>query len=326
MDAHETPLLFAPAYGSSALRTPFRAGIVNIRGSYFDEVRAIFSHLNERGVFPVCLLYEEHTIGDDVATQFLAMGGGVARTPIKDDDGNCLAHAHPSLYTRRAALTSTPTLHTVMYAATVKQFSMCGSIIVVLDEHTLVPIVKNAQSLPTSPLLVFTSFTESTHVLPQLRAVGCRSDNLVFSTVMPPCRHTEIRNLVRRYFPARDISFLAVEGYFSAQLFVAGLFPPPSFSPHTQHLAAHFSLSTHSAQGGTPLLPRECHPGVLPGRALQQAVLGRRDRARPVLASRPRPAAAVNQATGPGLQPRNAIRLPPFSSFMRATQTHTNCS
>lgn len=284
VDAHETPLLFAPAYGSSALRTPFRAGIVNIRGSYFDEVRAIFSHLNERGVFPVCLLYEEHTIGDDVATQFLAMGGGVARTPLKDDDGNCLAHAHPSLYTRRAALTSLPT---VMYAATVKQFSMCGSIIVVLDEHTLVPIVKNAQSLPTSPLLVFTSFTESTHVLPQLRAVGCRSDNLVFSTVMPPCRHTEIRNLVRRYFPARDISFLAVEGYFSAQLFVAGLFLPPSFHPPTQHSVAHFSLSTHSAQGGTPLLPRECHPGVLPGRALQQAVLGRRDRARPVLASRP---------------------------------------
>ena len=94
LDAHETPLLFAPAYGSSALRTPFRASIVNIRGSYFDEVRAIFSHLNERGVFPVCLLYEEQTIGDDVATQFIAMGGGVARTPLKDDDGNCLWHTH----------------------------------------------------------------------------------------------------------------------------------------------------------------------------------------------------------------------------------------
>lgn len=94
LDAHETPLLFAPAYGSSALRTPFRASIVNIRGSYFDEVRAIFSHLNERGVFPVCLLYEEQTIGDDFATHFIAMGGGVARTPLKDDDGNCLEHTH----------------------------------------------------------------------------------------------------------------------------------------------------------------------------------------------------------------------------------------
>lgn len=130
-----------------------------------------------------------------------------------------------------------------MYAATVKQFSMCGSIIVVLDEHTLVPIVRNAQSLPTSPLLVFTSFTESTHVLPQLRAVGCRSDNLIFSTVMPPGKHTEIRNLVHRYFPARDISFLAVEGYYSAQLFVAGLCflcqhlsPKNTLTHHTSHI------------------------------------------------------------------------------------------
>lgn len=162
-----------------------------------------------------------------------------------------------------------------MYSATVKQFGMCGSIIVVLDENTLVPIVKNAQSLPTSPLLVFTSFTESTYVLPQLRAVGCSSENLVFSTVMPPGKHTEIRNLVLRYFPARDISFLAVEGYYSAQLFVAGLFFHLFFSTHaTHHL--FFSIQ-HSSQGSSLVLSGKPDEGVFPGRPLQQEVLGCRD-------------------------------------------------
>lgn len=75
-------LVFAPTYGSPLLRDSSKSNIINVRGSFFDEVSALMHHLNEQNAVTkakqIGIIYEEGTIGKEVEEQLKQISDGVS--------------------------------------------------------------------------------------------------------------------------------------------------------------------------------------------------------------------------------------------------------
>ena len=104
-----------------------------------------------------------------------------------------------------------------------QQFAQCTALIVALKQETVLPFLETLCSQLKDITVAFTSMTESTELLPQLKAsnYSCDTSNFVFSTVMPPGTHTAVTRALQTYFPSRSYSFLTAEGYYAGKLFVA---------------------------------------------------------------------------------------------------------
>ena len=77
--ANTERLVFAPTYGSPQLRESNKTNVINVRGSFFDEVYALMHHLNEHGAASkpksVGIVYEDGTIGEEVRDQLRNVKG-----------------------------------------------------------------------------------------------------------------------------------------------------------------------------------------------------------------------------------------------------------
>ena len=230
-------IVFAPMYGTKSLRENNNF-IVNIRGSYYDEISALVEYLKSNGT--VCFVTENSGVGNDMANTFREIQDKedeYTRILAPGPDGGCL-----SLFLIHLFLFFLLLLHPlcclccsiVMLMDLSSQLYGCKSVICVISEKNIVSFVEYLRRPFMGDLinvtLAFTSFTDPAFLLPQLNNSDISPDNLIFSTVVPPGREDEINRTISQFFPAHNFSYYAAEGYYAGRLFTNGLFLSPFFN------------------------------------------------------------------------------------------------
>jgi branched-chain amino acid transport system substrate-binding protein len=194
--------------GAQILYEPFKHDIICVRASYFDEAREQVDGLwRERKVRKIAVIYQDDAFGKTVLE-------GVEHALAKYDS------APVALGTfARNTLDISAAVKTVREAKP-------EAVILVGPYAPVAAILKEAHSYKWSPLFLTVSFVGTEGLL---RAAGADAEEVIITQVVPPYDRTDLatiqlyRTALEKYMSGTSPSFVSLEGFVDAMVFVEGL-------------------------------------------------------------------------------------------------------
>lgn len=194
--------------GAQTLYVPLRHWVVNVRASYFDEMRDQIDGLwNTLGYKKVGVIYPDDAFGATVLQG--------TKEALKSRDAQPVAAAS---YPRQTSNVSAA-IQTVRAANP-------DAVVVVGPPNTVAPILKQAHASGWKPLFSTVSFVGTDELI---REAGDDAEGVVITQVVPPYYLTELktvalyRRTLQNYFPSARPNFVSLEGFVDAMVVVEGL-------------------------------------------------------------------------------------------------------
>jgi branched-chain amino acid transport system substrate-binding protein len=194
--------------GAQVLYEPFKHDIICVRASYFDEAREQVDALwRERKVRKIAVIYQDDAFGKTVLE-------GVEHALAKYDS------APVALGTfARNTLDISAAVKTVREAKP-------EAVILVGPYAPVAAILKEAHASQWSPMFLTVSFVGTEGLL---RAAGADAEGVIITQVVPPYDRTDLaaiqlyRTALEKYMSGTSPSFVSLEGFVDAMVFVEGL-------------------------------------------------------------------------------------------------------
>ncbi len=198
--------------GANALREPFKRYIINVRASYYQETRAAVKHfVEDLGIKKIAVFYQYDAYGFD----------GLTGTEIALKKYG-LAPVATGTYIR-GTLNVEDGLNKIIPSG-------AEAVIMVGTYDPCAKFIKLAKSKGLSPIFHNVSFVGGDELA---RKLGKEGEGVIITQVVPPPEAPEARtllwgaeeycNLLKKYYPEDEPSFVGLEGYINARALVEGL-------------------------------------------------------------------------------------------------------
>ena len=194
--------------GAQTLYVPLRHWVVNVRASYFDEMREQVDGMwKTLGYKSIGVIYPDDAFGAAVLE-------GV-KAALKAHGAAPVATASYQRQTSQAG----GAIDTVRAANP-------EAVVVVGPANTVAPILKQSHAKNWKPLFVTVSFVGTDELISE---AGADAEGVVITQVVPPYYMTEektvalYRRALGRYFPSEEPNFVSLEGFVDAMVMVEGL-------------------------------------------------------------------------------------------------------
>ncbi len=198
--------------GANALREPFKRYIINVRASYYQETRAAVRHfVEDLDVKKMAVFYQYDAYGFD----------GLTGTEIALKKYG-LAPVATGTYIR-GTLDVEDGLNKIIPSG-------AEAVIMVGTYDPCAKFIKLAKSKGFNPFFHNVSFVGADELA---RKLGNEGEGVIITQVVPPPEAPEARtllwgaqeycNLLKKYYPEDEPSFVGLEGYINARTLVEGL-------------------------------------------------------------------------------------------------------
>jgi branched-chain amino acid transport system substrate-binding protein len=194
--------------GAQTLYTPLRHWVINVRASYYDEIREQVNGVLDRLAYrKVGVIYPEDAFGATVLQ-------GV-KEALRAHGTEPVAAAS---YQRQTA--------NVGGAIDTVRAGDPQAVVVVGPPNTVAPILKQAHGKGWKPLFLTVSFVGTEELVKQ---AGEDAEGIVITQVMPPYYLTDLkgvalyRRTLAKYSPGTQPGFVSLEGFVDAMVLVEGL-------------------------------------------------------------------------------------------------------
>ena len=194
--------------GAQLLYEPLKHYIVNVRASYYDETREQVDNLWESiGARKIAVLYQDDAFGKTVL------------------DGVKLA-----LTKHHSAPVATGTFERgsmdIEKGLSEVEAAHPQAVVLVGPYSPVAAIVKRAHAKGWHPIFLTVSFVGTEQFI---KEAGIDADGTIITQVVPPPDRTDLptvklyRDMLTKYFPQSQPSFISLEGFLDAMVFVEGL-------------------------------------------------------------------------------------------------------
>jgi branched-chain amino acid transport system substrate-binding protein len=194
--------------GAQTLYVPMRHWVVNVRASYFDEMREQIDGLWEKlGYRKIGVIYPEDAFGAAVLEGVKAALKAHGAEPIAVGS-----------YQRQTAQ--------VGGAVDTVKAANPQAVVVVGPSNTVAPILRLSHAKGWKPLFLTVSFVGTDELISEAAA---DAEGMVITQVVPPYYLTDLKTValfrrsLAKYFPSAQPSFVSLEGFVDAMVLVEGL-------------------------------------------------------------------------------------------------------
>ena len=194
-----------PFTGAEFLRNPYKANVINVRASYYQETEAMVDHLTkDLNIERIAILYQDDSYGR-------AGLAGVERALAK----RALPLVAEGTYTRNTTAVKSALL-------TIRKANP-EAVILIGAYEPCAEFIKLARRIGVNPLFLNVSFVGSKALA---RALGEAGDGVIVTQVVPFPEDTSItlvddyQRALSKFNPAAEPGFVSLEGYMVAKLVV----------------------------------------------------------------------------------------------------------
>jgi len=194
--------------GAQLLYEPLKHYIVNVRASYYDETREQVDNLWENiGAHKIAVLYQDDAFGKTVLDGVKLALTKYHATPVATG-----SFEHGSLDVDKGIAEV--------------QAANPQAVVLVGPYSPVAAIVKKAHAKGWHPIFLTVSFVGTEQFI---KEAGPDADGTIITQVVPPPDRTDLptvklyRETLAKYFPSQQPTFVSLEGFLDAMVFVEGL-------------------------------------------------------------------------------------------------------
>jgi branched-chain amino acid transport system substrate-binding protein len=206
-EANKVPLL-GLFTGAQLLHEPFKAHVISIRASYYDETKAQVDHLwKDLGIKKIGVIYQDDAFGAAVLS-------GVKKALATHGEAVSALGSFPRNTTD------------VSEAINQVQKARPEAVIIAGTYKPVAEIIKASHKGGWNPLFLTVSFVGTEAFIKQ---AGKDADGTVITQVVPPYNRDDLatvtlyKAMLKKYFPGQNPNFISLEGFVDAMVFAEGL-------------------------------------------------------------------------------------------------------